>query len=360
MEPVKVMVTGVGGGGHGRQILKALLMADTPYEIVGGDMSPNSMGLAVVDHPYILPPANDPAYVDTLLRVCKKHQVQALFHGSEPELKVMSSQRRRFEDAGIFLPINKAEVIDLCMDKSRSTEFLKNAGFFVPDSATIKDINGLEEFNHLPVVLKPSLGGGGSSNIFLAQTKEELLTFGRYLLAIYPEFIIQEYVGTPDDEYTVGVLMDMDGVFINSIAVHRYILSNLSNNIKIPNRSGREELGPVLAISSGFSQGEIGPFREICRVCEEIADKIGCRGAINIQCRYVNGKVYIFEINPRFSGTTSLRAMVGYNEPDILIRRHLLGEEIETNFPYDTGVIMRGVEEVLIKETDFPDAKDIV
>ena len=34
----------------------------------------------------------------------------------------------------------------------------------------------------------------------------------------------------------------------------------------------------------------------------------------------------MFEINPRFSGTTSLRAMVGYNEPDVLIRHHVLGE----------------------------------
>ncbi|GAG21532.1 unnamed protein product, partial [marine sediment metagenome] len=35
MEKVPVMVTGIGGGGHGEQIVKALRMASTPYEIIG-------------------------------------------------------------------------------------------------------------------------------------------------------------------------------------------------------------------------------------------------------------------------------------------------------------------------------------
>jgi len=55
---------------------------------------------------------------------------------------------------------------------------------------------------------------------------------------------------------------------------------------------------------------------------------------VNVQCRLVDGEVVVFEINPRFSGTTSLRAMVGYNEPDVLFRHHVLGEPIEPHFPY--------------------------
>jgi len=146
----------------------------------------------------------------------------------------------------------------------------------------------------------------------------------------------------------VGVLSSMDGELINSIAVKRMILTSLSNRIKAPNRTGKAELGKTLAISSGVSQGEIGVFREVTAPCEEIAARLGSRGAINIQCRYVDGEVYVFEINPRFSGTTSLRAMVGYNEPDILIRKHLLGEEIKPFFEYKTGYILRGLEESYI------------
>ena len=50
---VKVMVTGVGGGGHGEQILKALRLASTEYEIVGSDMSPLSKGLQDIDYQHL-------------------------------------------------------------------------------------------------------------------------------------------------------------------------------------------------------------------------------------------------------------------------------------------------------------------
>src|SRR5262249_16299762 len=153
---------------------------------------------------------------------------------------------------------------------------------------------------------KPSVGGGGSAHVYLVQDGGELEVIARQLLNVYPEFIIQAYVGTPDDEYTVGVLSDMDGNLIQSIAVRRYILSSLGNGIKVANRSGNARLGPTLAVSSGVSQGMIGRFPEVTGPCEEIARALGARGPLNIQCRFADGKVQVMEINPRFSGTTSL------------------------------------------------------
>lgn len=352
------MVTGVGGGGHGEQILKALRMAKTPYKIVGGDMSPYSIGLLHVDYPYLLPPAKDPRYIDVLLKLCRKHDVKALFHGSEFELKTMSTHRDRIRDTGIFLPINPAHVITLCMDKVCTAETLVEKGFKVPPFRRVATVEDAESFPYLPAVLKPSLGGGGSVNIYIVQDREALGFFARQLLAIYNDFIIQAYVGTPEHEYTVGVLIDMEGSLLNSIAVRRYIMSSLGSLIKVPNRTERNELGPMLGISSGISQGAIGRFPEVTEACERLALSLGARGAINIQCRLVDGNPCIFEINPRFSGTTSLRAMVGYNEPDILIRRHVLGEEIKPHFPYKEGVIVRGLVERLIEDFRFPNALD--
>jgi carbamoyl-phosphate synthase large subunit len=40
--------------------------------------------------------------------------------------------------------------------------------------------------------------------------------------------------------------------------------------------------------------------------------------------------------------------VVGFNEPDILIRSHLLGERVAPRFPYGAGNIMRGLVEVYI------------
>jgi len=356
MQKISVMVTGVGGGGHGEQILKALQMAKTPYEIVGGDMNAFSLGLSNVDIPYLLPPANDNGYVDAVLAVCKRHGVRALFHGSEPELKVMSANRERFEDAGIFLPINPAHVIELCMDKFRTFEWLKSKGIEVPRTIQVQSTSDLETVDFFPAVLKPMIGGGGSANLFLAQDEKELRFLGTSLLVNLGPYIVQEYVGTIESEYTVGVLSDMDGVLLNSIAVRRMIMSGLSNRIRVQNRTGRTELGTTLAISSGVSQGDIGQFPEVTGPCETISRELGATGAINIQCRFMNDKVYVFEINPRFSGTTSLRAMVGYNEPDLLIRKHVLGETISPRFDYQSGRIVRGLSEVLLPEKEIPHA----
>ncbi len=359
-EQMTVMVTGIGGGGHGEQILKALRLAETKYRIVGGDMSPISKGLMEVDSPYLLPPATDEKYIDAVLAVCKKENVKVLFHGSEPELNAMSSHREKIRKAGVFLPINSKKVIETCMDKVKTTAFLHDLGFYTPKSVTVRTENDLKKVDFFPAVLKPSIGGGASANTMLAQSPKEMEMFGKYLLDIYPEYIVQEYVGTPDQEYTVGVLHSLDGKLINSIAVNRSIISSLGNRIKVTNKTNRKELGPVLAISSGISQGKIGRFPMVTGPCEKIAAALGVCGAVNIQCRLVDNKVYVFEINPRFSGTTSLRAMVGYNEPDLLIRHHLMGESIKPNFQYSSGYIMRGLEETLINDVSFCEARSLL
>ena len=358
-QSVRVMVTGVGGGGHGEQILKALRLADVDFEIVGSDMSPRSSGLALVDIPCVMPPAGDPSYTETLLGVCRSQGVRALFHGSEPELKVISDNRELFEREGILVPINPREVIEVCMDKARTFEFLDAQGFPVIPYRRLRSIEDAAKFDQLPAVLKPSVGGGGSANMYLVQSREELMTAAAQLLSIYSEAVIQAYVGTPQAEYTVGVLLDMDGNLINSIAMRREILTALSNQIKVPNRSGREDLGPVLALSNGISQGEVGRFEAVTEPCERIALSLGACGPINIQCRLVGGQVLPFEINPRFSGTTSVRAMVGYNEPEVLVRRHLLGEEVEPKFEYRSGWVLRGLSEVLVGDPSFPSAREL-
>lgn len=353
------MVTGVGGGGHGEQVIKALRLATTRYTIVGGDMSPWSKGLMEVDHGYVLPPASDPDYVAYVLSVCKRHGVLALFHGSEAELTVLSRERARFEEAGVFLPVNPERVIDTCMDKGKTMRFLSEHGFRTPRWLTVRSADDVHHVDFLPAVLKPSVGGGGSVHVLLAQTQSELVAFSEYLLGIYPQFLVQEYVGTTEDEYTVGVLLSMDGELLNSIAVRRAILSSLSNRIKVANRTSKKELGPILAISNGVSQGEIGEFPLVTRPCEEIALALGCRGTVNLQCRLVDGEVIVFEINPRFSGTTSLRAMVGYNEPDLLIRKHCFGEEIHPRFPYRSAVILRGLQETIVDSKNIRPAVEL-
>ena len=138
---------------------------------------------------------------------------------------------------------------------------------------------------------------------------------------------------------------------MGSIALHRFIGDALSTRLTVPNRTARNDLGNKLVVSSGFSHGTIQGFREVRKKCEEMAAALGSRGPLNIQCRVVDGALIPFEFNPRFSGSTSIRALVDFNEPDLLIRRELRGEKCPRP-QFKNGVILRSLKENWIGTPD--------
>ncbi len=345
---MNILVTAIGGGGHGEQVLKALSMVgNADYRIFGADMNPNCPQKNLTEGFEILPSANSEPYLKELIKVLKRLDINVLIHGCEPELRVFSKHRELFKELGILVLINNSEIIDLCMNKVKTNEKLQFLGFNPPKYIELNSIYDMSLIDWYPVVVKPSYGGGGSADVFICQSRHELENLAEYLHLEDDgkNFMVQEYVGTADEEYTVGVLSDLNGNFINSIAVKRLMSGQLNIRSSVLNRSTRQDLGKKLVISSGVSQGHVGKFPVVTSQCEDIARQLSSTGPLNIQCRLVKGEVKVFEINPRFSGTTSLRAMVGFNEPDLLIRKHLLGQEIETGFQFDSGLIIRTLQE---------------
>ena len=53
------------------------------------------------------------------------------------------------------------------------------------------------------------------------------------------------------------------------------------------------------------------------------------------------------EINPRFSGTAAIRALLGFNEPDILIRKYLLKQKIG-KIKYKKGLVLRDLRMIYV------------
>jgi carbamoyl-phosphate synthase large subunit len=342
MDNISVLVTGIGGGSHGEQILKALrLSEDLKLTLIGTDVTEITTGKRLVDHFYKVPFANDESYKNTLLQIISKHNVQFVFHGSEPELRFLSDNRDLFEKLNVGHPLNSREVIDLCMDKYKTFEVLKELGVSVGRYEKINSLSDLENVDFFPLVLKPSTGSGGSAHVNICFDHDDLNLSATYMLKYGVDIVAQEYIHS-EDEFTIGVSSDKDGNILGSIAIRRILGNSLSTRLKI----SRDDI--TYMISTGISQGEIVKDDAIIKQAERVAKGVKSVGPLNIQCRILNGVIVPFEINPRLSGTTSLRAMVGYNEPEAMIITHIYGSTSQLN-NYNTGLILRTIEEVGIE-----------
>jgi carbamoyl-phosphate synthase large subunit len=349
-QPVVVLITGAGGGSLGHELIQALRLAETSYRIIATDVSPQSIGLYEADAARLLPPASHQLYLESLLQVCLEEGVQVVIPGSEPELRVLSRRRQSLIEVGIVPLMNSEPVVELGLDKSATIAALQAHGFEVPRSQTLSDHDSALAVTWFPCVVKPSRGASGSTLAFIAQDAEELTFFASYVRASGFTPVAQEYMGTPQDEYTVGVINTLSGAPVGSLAIRREILRGLSAKFRVTSRT--RVPGEVLALSSGISQGSVVQASEIRRACESLALALRSQGPLNVQLRFVGGKIYPFEINPRFSGTCCLRALAGFNEPDILIRHHLLGEPVPV-VAYETGSVVRGLSNRFIRDADL-------
>ena len=313
---ISVMVTGVGSASVGNQILKAL-GSKPKYRIVSTDIVKESTGFRISDKSYIVSKSSKKKYLNEILKICKKEKIKFILPGSESELLILSKKRSFFKDQGIIVVSNPHKIVKLCLDKGKLFDFLKFKNLKVPDFQVVRNIKEFKKCK-IPAIVKP-VKGSGSKSVFLAETIEEVKFFIKYLTSRGHEIIVQEYVGKGDEEFTVGVIRLQNGKIKTSIALKRDLRRALSCKEDLKSKSSSKRF----QISTGISQGWFDDFKNVRMKCEKIADILEADGPINIQCRKTKEGVIPFEINPRFSGTTYLRSMVGFNEPDMIMKYYL-------------------------------------
>lgn len=329
-----VLIAGVGGASLGTELFKSLRHSGN-YNIFGADISPYAYG--VYDEGFVNTYVVDlKNYIPSILDICKKEKIDAIIPGGEEPLLLLCNHKDLFDEEGILLAINSKEVIELCIDKIKTFDYLSSQGIPVPVTKLIDNVDELNGFNY-PCIIKPSTGSGGSVFVYLAEDKEEALLYISYFKKRGIKAVAQEYVPHCEGEYTVGVLSLPNGEIIGAIALKRFFSSKLSYLIKYDDR----------IISSGYSQGLIDDFKDVRARAEDIALKIKSRGPLNIQGRLKDGVFYPFELNARFSASTYLRTMAGFNEVDMFLqflfeRKHTLPENIKY------GYYLRSLEEKYI------------
>jgi carbamoyl-phosphate synthase large subunit len=310
MNTIIVLVTGIGSCGTGEGLVKALKLVKGKYRIVGCDMQALSALSYRVDAGYQVPRATDTGYIPAINRIIRDEKVDVLLPGSDKEMEVISNAIDQI-DKHVFVLAHPKETVNICRDKWETYLYLKKHGFDCPESYIPDDPQNLA----FPLFIKDRFGGG-SKHAFKIENEEELKVYLHFYAAKGMKPIIQRYVGSPEEEYTTGVLFGKDGRLISAITFKRTLIAGASG---------------IMTCKE---------YPEVTQNAVAIARTLKTVGSINIQSRLVDGKPYAFEINPRFSGSSPARAGLGANELDMAIDEFYLGRKVESpKIQYNTAVL---------------------
>ena len=328
MDEIGILVTGVGAGSTGEQVVKALRYGRRRYRIAVGNVDLARTVVASGVDRVALPPASHPDYLSAVAAAANRLEARFLVPGTDVELVRFAGGREALARLTPAVPlVNDAAVLATCLDKGETAAAVARAGLRAPRTAECGSLEAaLAAAGRggipYPVVLKPRRGAG-SADVWVAQDEEELRFHAARVLCGGGAAVLQEYVGDPEHEFTIGVLHAPDGELLGSIALRRELSTLLSVRSRAPNRTGRAELGRELVVSSGFTQGHVDDFPGVRAQAERLAAALGSRGPLNVQGRLEGDALVVFEVNPRFSGTEAMRAMAGWNGPEGLVDWHL-------------------------------------
>ncbi len=328
-----VLVT-ASGGIVAQGIIKCLKLANkqkkssTNYKIFATDINAKAPGLYRSDIGILIPPVTDVGYHKAIIKTCIEKKIKAIFIGSDEELVPLTMAKHEIEDkTGAIVITNPTDTISNAGDKWKTFEFLKKNDLPCAESSLLQDQDKFIKEYKFPIIIKPR-EGHGSLHFYIIHNNKELDNAANAIRNAGWRPLLQEYLPGDDSEFTTGVTVSQDGKIMSSISINKFLKGGQTYKAFIDN------------------------YKDVRKSAEQIAVKIGARGAINIQAKMVKGKPKIFEINARFSATSPLRAVAGINEPDIVFRNTVLGEDISIK-KYERLVCMRYWNEVYVPYSTY-------
>lgn len=299
---------------------------DKSSKIVATDLSPYAPALYIADKQYLTPPITDSEYINKVLEICKKENINAVATFIDPEIEILAKNRKRFQELNIEVLAPYEETAKLCFDKFQMFKYLKAHNIpTVATWGTIADFNEAYK-NHtvnFPVFVKPRTGSGSVG-------AKKITNYNELLEAINlePSLIIQEFMDCTD--------LDAD-VYIDTIS-HKAV-SAFSKH-KLETRIG--------GASKTISFKDDNLFAFIQKICEIFK----FNGPVDMDFFYRDGQYYLSEINPRFGGAYlhAYGAGVDFIE---LIENNLKGNINAAVFGnYEEGIVMMMYDSVIIKKNN--------
>lgn len=270
----KILVTAISGD-IGNGILK-ILKEQTGMELYGCDINSIAVGMDMVKEFYQCKMAVEQGYIDELLYNCMRWGITDLIPVNEREIEVIDQARELFFEQGINVLIQSAKVLENCLDKIKTARFLQERGIRTPKTYDMYEFDAKAHIGE-KYICKP-VKSNGSKGIYTLTISENTS------VEKTQNMLLQQYI--EGEEYTVGVYRNED--ITKVIAFKRQLKNGYSNFV------------------------ELVCDPEIEKLALKVAEAFELSGYVNIQMRKQDGKYYIFEINPRISGTVRFRHMLGF------------------------------------------------
>jgi carbamoyl-phosphate synthase large subunit len=261
-------------------------------EIGGGsvivtDVNPLSPAVYMADRAFRVSMASEPGYVDEILAISAATGVGLIVPTIDDELPALASAAAAFLDAGIRVAVSTVETIAICNDKHATCRTLTARGIAAASSVLPTELPPDPEF---PLFIKPRFGRG-SVAAFPVRNARELAFFLEYV----PQPVIEAYLEGP--EFTIDMLCDFSGRPLSIVPRERIVI-----------RAGVTDRGRTIKDPN------------LIDLAASCASALAFGGAVNIQCRVVEGRPVVFEINPRFSGGIPLTIASGADFPSMLAK----------------------------------------
>jgi carbamoyl-phosphate synthase large subunit len=247
--------------------------------VVAVDADPLAASLQEADRRYVVPRIDDPDYLSTVVDICRRERISAVFPLIDPEIPFLALHRTAFEQVGVRVVVVPDAAVAITRDKARTYELFQRLGVPAPRTWTPEEIR--EARPAFPLFVKSRFGSAGE-HAFKANDERELGFFLEYV----PDPIVQEFMSGP--EITNDVVCDLEG-----------------NVLAIVSRQRIE-----------VRWGEVAKGRTIHEPvivdhCLTIAKGLEAIGPITVQCILRDGEPYFTEINPRFAGGVPLAMAAG-------------------------------------------------
>jgi carbamoyl-phosphate synthase large subunit len=319
----KILVTGAGAL-LGQGIIRSLQYAKLDAQIISADPNLESAGLYWTDPSYRIALASDPTYLDRLREVLKAESPDAVLIGTDVELPLFAEHRAALErEFKTHVLVSSPKVVSIADDKYLTYEFLKSSGFDYPATCLPGEEDALIAAVGFPLVVKPRIGAR-SVGVSIVHSQAEL----KETLKNREGLLIQECAGAPDSEYTASTLV-FDGKCRAAIVMRREL------------RDGNTY------------RAYVEDFPGLMVTVRRLGEALSPYGPANFQFRLDKaGRLKVFEINARFSGTTPLRALAGFNEVELCLRHLLFGEPISQP-KIEPMTILRHWSETVVRATDL-------